>query len=466
MATLFDRLRAGRQPERYSLDEFASDVSTFVYNGGLYGPGQIVTTYGEKTTEQIEADFVGMVRSAYKRNGVVFSCQVARLSVFAQATFCWQRLRGTGPADTFTDANLLPLQEPWVNGTQGELLAKMIQDVDNGGNAYIRKRPPTSLSKNNLERLRPDWVDIVLAGDDQMMNLVPIGYLYWPGGKRGNVEPEGLMLDEVAHWSPYPDPLATYRGMSPMTPIVREIMADNRATQHKGDFFDHAATPNMAIKFDPSVTVDKYRQFKAAMEQEHSGVGNAWKTLYLGGGSEPVPVGNSFRDMDYKAVQGLGETRIASAFGVPAVIAQISEGLGGSSLNAGNFSAARRLFADKTLRWLWQEACASLQRIVTVPGGTRLWWDEKQIPFLREDQKDAAEIQTSQATTINTLVTAGFTPESAVQAVVQNDMTLLVHTGLVSVQLIPPGNATEPGDGKPQPTQPTGGKPAPTKPGK
>lgn len=440
MTNLIGRLRAGRGGERYSLEQYAADVAQFVFQGNLYGPGQVATTYADQPVERIEGDFVGMVQGAYKRNGVVFACQVARLSVFAQASFCWQRFGASGPADTFTDANLAPLQTPWVNGSQGELLARMIQDVDNAGNAFIRKRPPTSLSENALERLRPDWVDIVLAGDPQMMNLTPIGYLFYPGGRNSQREPEVLTLDEVAHWSPYPDPLATYRGMSPMTPIIREIAADNAATTHKGEFFNRAATPNMVVKFPSDMLFDKYQKFKSAMEAEHAGALNAWKTLYLGGGADATAVGLSFKDMDYKAIQGLGETRIAAAFGVPAVIAQISEGLAGSSLNAGNFSAARRLFADKTMRWLWQEACASLSRIVTVPGGTRLWWDERQVAFLREDQKDAAEIQSTQATTITTLVREGFTAESAVKAVLQSDFTQLKHTGLVSVQLMAPGS--------------------------
>jgi hypothetical protein len=32
----------------------------------------------------------------------------------------------------------------------------------------------------------------------------------------------------VAHWSPIPDPLANFRGMSWLTPVLREIDADQR----------------------------------------------------------------------------------------------------------------------------------------------------------------------------------------------------------------------------------------------
>lgn len=440
MANLLSRFRSSGpgDGERYSLEQYVHDVA---FAGNTYQP-IMPTTYSDQPVESIETDFAGVVQGAYKRNGVIFACQTARLSVFAQATFCWQQVRSQGPGDTFTNADLAPLQSPWVNGSEGELLARMIQDVDNAGNAYVRKAPADSLSLNRLERLRPDWVDIVMAGDPGMMNMTVIGYLYYRGGRSSGRRPEPLILDEVAHWSPYPDPIATYRGMSPITPVLREVIADNAATTHKGEFFNRAATPNLAIKFDPSVTVEKFEKFKGAMETEHAGLHNAWKTLYLGGGADPVTVGQSFRDMDYKAVQALGETRIAAAYGVPAVIAQISEGLAGSSLNTGNFSAARRLFADRTMRWLWKEACASLQRVVTVPPRTRLWWDERQISFLREDQKDAADIQATEASTITALVREGFTPESAVAAVMTEDWTVLEHTGALSVQLVKPSDNT------------------------
>jgi hypothetical protein len=72
----------------------------------------------------------------------------------------------------------------------------------------------------------------------------------------------------------------------------------------------------------------------------------------------------------------------------------------------------------------------------------RLWYDADNVPFLREDEKDAAEIQGARATTIAGLITAGFTPESVVKAVEAGDYRLLQHTGLYSVQLQAPGGST------------------------
>ena len=48
-----------------------------------------------------------------------------------------------------------------------------------------------------------------------------------------------------------------------------------------------------------------------------------------------------------------------------------------------------------------------------------------------------------QSRAIRTFTDAGFTPESAIAAVQANDMSLLVHTGLFSVQLQPPGTSNQ-----------------------
>jgi len=153
-------------------------------------------------------------------------------------------------------------------------------------------------------------------------------------------------------------------------------------------------------------------------------------------------VGTTFRQMDFKTVQGAGETRIAAAAGVPPVIVGLSEGLAAATYS--NYAQARRRFADMTIRPLWRSACSALSSIVPEPPLSRLWYDDRDIPALQEDEKDAAEIIQIQAATINGLVKEGFTPESATEAVISGDLSRLVHTGLVSVQLQPPGSTFDP----------------------
>jgi hypothetical protein len=129
---------------------------------------------------------------------------------------------------------------------------------------------------------------------------------------------------------------------------------------------------------------------------------------------------------------------------VPPVIVGLSEGLQAATYS--NYGQARRRFADGTMHPLWQNAAGSLVPIVPAPpsdgrSAARLWYDARDVAFLREDRMDAANIQGRQATTIRTLVDAGYEPDAVVAAVQAEDYTLLKgrHTGLFSVQLQPPG---------------------------
>jgi HK97 family phage portal protein len=434
--------------QRYSLDDYAADVSV-LYGNNAYVPQ---TTYSTVKGEQIEANFKGLVSGAYKRNGVVFACQLARLLLFSEARFQFQQIRAGSLGDLFGTGELAVLETPWPNGSTGELLARMIQDVDLAGNAFIRK---VSASANNdipfgsaqLERLRPDWMTIVLGSNGDLLNAEVAGYVYQPGGYGSGEDPVGLTVGEVAHWSPIPDPDATYRGMSWLTPVIREIRGDGAATDHKLQFFENAATPNLALKYPELMDFGKFEKFKAAFEQEHRGAWNAYKTLHLGGGADITAVGLNFEQMDFKNVQGAGETRIAAAAGVPPVIVGLSEGLAAATYS--NYAQARRRYADMTIRPLWRSCCAALEHLISVPtraDGTkraRLWYDDRSIPALQEDEKDAADIQSVKATTVVSLTNAGYTPESVIAAVQADDFSLLSHSGLMSVQLTPPGASTD-----------------------
>jgi hypothetical protein len=132
------------------------------------------------------------------------------------------------------------------------------------------------------------------------------------------------------------------------------------------------------------------------------------------------------------------------------VVVALSEGLAGSSLNAGNFGSAARLVGDATLRPLWRNVAGSWETLVPPPPGSRLWYDDRDIAFLREDVKDQAAITKDLASAIGQLIKDGFEPASAIDAVTSADMSRLVHTGLVSVQLQPPGTII-PGGSAPQP---------------
>lgn len=772
MAKLFQTLfrgsgaRPSNEISRYDLNWYIQQLNNpwALYSGGT-------TTRDGRSVEEVENNFAWYVRQGYKANGPIFAIVLARLMLFTEARPAYRRLVAGRPGDLFDDGlgGLDLLRNPWPNGTTGELFGRMEQDASFAGNSY------TANDGDRLRRLRPDWVSIVLSGDpEQEYEVDVLGYAYTPGGL-GRGETKIYLTDEIAHWSPIPDPESQYRGMSWLTPVIRELQADQAATDHKSQFFRNGASPRLVVSLKESVREEQFKKFVRAMAESTGGSDQAYKTMYLAGGADVTVAGADLRQLDFRATQGAGEplaldtriptpsgwttmgdiqvgdqvigrdgkpanvlgvspvhtdrvcyrvtlkdrtsivadashlwvavdrgsarraekvyttqelydlfvkpypngagghrlslpatpivelpavdllvdpyvlgawlgdgqtagpaicgadddlafickeienrgyvttrwhvaedkvavagipggllhalralgvlgnkripveylrasveqrldllrglmdtdgsvdatkgtcefsskdeslsrqvgelvrslgyratlsrkadrrsrtgeqwrvffrveqdripfllprkvercvaagdahvggsraivliepvksvpvrciavdtedhlflagdgfvpthnTRLCAAGGVPPIIVGLSEGL--ASATYSNYAMARRKFGDHWARPQWRSACAALAAITTVPDGAELWYDDRDIAFLREDQKDAAEIQSTRAQTINTYITAGFTPESAVAAVINDDETQLVHSGMVSVQLQPPG---------------------------
>jgi phage portal protein BeeE len=329
----------------------------------------------------------------------------------------------------------------------------MEYDASLAGNSYLttcddegRLGKAARAESRRIVRMRPDWTTLVIdapSGNPFALDARVVAYSYHPRTVGGVIRPEPTILlpEEVSHYSPKPDPTARFRGMSWITPVIRDLMSDKAATQHKLKFFENGATPQIVVKFDKDSSNDEISAFVDRFNASHRGTNNAYKTLFLAGGADITPLTVDLKQLDFKVTTGAGETRMAVAAGVPAVILGISEGLQGSSLNAGNFGAARRLFVDTTMRDAWAKAAASLQTLVTPPAGAELWYSERDIPFLREDASDLASIRQADAATLQQLVATGFEPDAAVEFLRSNDLAKLSgrHTGLVSVQLQPPG---------------------------
>lgn len=405
--------------------------------------------------EKIENNFDGYIQGVYKADGVVFACILARQLVFSEARFQWRRLRNGRPGDLFGTPELGLLETPWPNGTTGDLLMRMEAESSLAGNFYAtladdagRLGRAATGDGRRVAKMRPDRVTIVVgsrSGDPYALDARPVGYLYEPpvtGAGTARSAPVVLMPDEVCHYAPIPDPAAQFRGMSWLTPVLREVASDRAATSHKLKFFENGASLATVVRFDRETTPAAFDAFVERFKEHHRGTDNAYETLFLGGGADVTVVGADMRQLDFKAIQGGGETRIAMAARVHPVILGSAEGLGASGLNAAIAQPARRMFVDGTMRPLWRMAAGALSTLVTSPDGAVLWYDDRDIAFLREDRSDVAQIQQNQAQTMRQLFDGGWEPDSIRDAVLAEDWSLLVHSGVPSVQVQPTTAAT------------------------
>jgi HK97 family phage portal protein len=400
-----------------------------IFDDTPFGLGQVMySTYGAPDQEPVLPTFLSYSTQAYSGNAVVFGLIRARMALFTEATLKWQNLT---TKKLYGDGGLSLLEEPWENGTTGDLLARMELDASLAGNAFIRRVSPTQ-----LERLRPDYMTVItkVVKDQDGKDVRQLaGYAYNPTGWDSDRLPEVYDPDEICHWAPIPDPLATFRGMSWLTPIVREINSDQGMTAYKTQYLTNAATPNLVITYDRELTDEAAKKVGAAVQARHGGVDNAFKTMILDKGATMNVVGADMKSMNFTDVQSAGEARIAMAAGVPPIVAGLAAGLDAATYS--NYAMAMRAFADLWARPSWRSACAALAMLVEVPTGSRLWYDTTDIAALLEGEQERANTFQTKSISAKTLIDAGYEPTTVAAAIDSGDMTQLKHTGRIPTQL-------------------------------
>ena len=408
---LVDRLLA--RASYNNMTEYSASGAYLVSTSDPYG----------RAREGVPAGIVRSARQAYESNGIVFACIAARMALFSEARFQFQ---STVDRHLFGTTDLALLEYPWPNATAGELLARMEQDVSVAGNSYIRKVNPGDGSDPLLVQMRPDCVTIVSEeryDDAGRIYKQPIGYSedLTPLGVTDR-EPQFYSTDEVAHYSPVPDPAACWRGMSWLTPVLREISADQAMTAYKTEHLSRGAMPGLVLKYPQKLSQTVVDRLKARFAALYSGPENAGRTLVLDEGADVTVAGSTLEQLQYTAVQAAGETRILAAAQVPTEVI----GVEGPRSASGNYELAIRRFADLWARPSWRTCCACLQHLlpdVTPP--TRLWFDVGDIAALREGELARGQTVLVKAQAVASFVTAGYTRESAIAAADSGDLSQL-----------------------------------------
>ena len=394
---------------------------------------ELYETYKSGKPQSLDTSFLEYATSGLKATGAVFAVILVRMHLVSQGRFYWRDYStGERLPDGDDQKGLGILRRPWPNGSTGDLLARMELDASLAGNAYVHRatRPEGGV---RLQRLRPDWVSVVPSLDRTEI----LGYLYNPTGMPGG-QSVTVPVADMAHYAPVPDPEHPFRGMSWMTPVARSINNVVDMADFQSKYLSNSATPNLLVKVMGKLAPEQREALSYQLDRGHTGVGNAGRTLLLEGGADATLIGGGI-DRAFTMSKAAAENEIASASGVPAILAGLKEGLQAATYS--NAAQARRVFAMGTGRFLLQNSAEALSTILpSKPRETaELWYDDTRISWFNEDATETAAINQAKAATMETLIRSGYVPDGVAKAVESGDYSSLTHSGLTSVQLQPPG---------------------------
>ncbi len=419
------------------------------YYEGMASGAAVLVSYGSDSNREAPYQpLIATAQQAYATNGIVFAITLVRQMLLSEATF---KLQNKVTKQLYGTQDLRILEEPWPNGTAGDLWSLMELGASSAGNAFVAK-----VEDDELLWLPPKEVTIVsemVTSSRGVRYRRPLGYDWDPKltaapGENRDRQAQFFTVDEVAHWAPIKDSAANFRGMSWLTPVIREVAADQGLTQYKNEYLDHG-TPVVAVKYPMKLRPDTQDSIEERLRAKFGGVGNAFKPLVFDQGADPT-LGSTLNDLNYTVVQAAGEARICAAGGVDPMLL----GLRGDRTPAASEQDVMHRFEVITARPLWRSGCAALQKLVpNVPAqGVRLWFDTSDIAALQSAETERAQVAQVSAAALLTLVQAGFTRESAVMALTTGDASVLEEDPRA------PAPGTTGGGGTPATVNPPGGK--------
>jgi phage portal protein BeeE len=413
------------------------------WEGLASGAAVLTSSYASGDREPVLPQLAAWAQQANSSNAVVFGAALARIALFSEATFQFQ---AKDDKHLFGNTTLAKLEEPFGPGTTtGQLLARMEQDAFMAGQAYIWDPP----AEDRLVRLRPDWTTIV----SELIQVTGGGYYRRPVGywfeqpKSLQQQRDGFMVpaDECVHWAPVPDPQADFRGMSPLTPVYRDVLGDDGLVQHKIRYLQNAASPNLLLKYSQKLQPGMVDAIRERVTARYGSTDNAYRTLVLDQGADATVIGNSLVQMDFSNVSAAGTERILAACEVPGVLVGL-EPLRGAGRG---FEESMTKFANLWARPRWRSVCGALGQLLDVPAGNRLWYDTSDIQALQDGEMERGQTALVRGQALLALVQAGYTHESAVAAVESGDLSQLQAGGLGT-----PGSSAPVQHLLPQPGQP------------
>jgi phage portal protein BeeE len=395
------------------------------WEGQASGASVLTTTYGSPDREAVLPQLTAWAQQANASTSPVFAAILVRMMLLAEAQ--WQ-FQAKDDKHLYGNQSLSVLEHPWgPDSTSGELIARCEQDASVAGNSYTWAPP----GEDQLVRLRPDWVTIV-------SERVPVeggGWYrkkigYWHEQPKSALDQrDGFLVPaaEVAHWAPIPDPEASFRGMSWLTPAMRDIQGDNAMAQYKIRYLQNNATPNVIVKYAQKLQPSTVDAIGERIHARYGGADNAGKTLILDQGADLTLAGNSLSQMDFANVAQVGIERILADAGVPPLLVGLESIKGAGK----SYQEVIRRFGDLTLRPLWRSMCGALESLVPdVPAGSRLWVDTSDIAALQDGEQVRAQVTLIRAQALLALEQAGYDRMSAVKAIEAGDMGQLEEAAL------------------------------------
>ena len=320
-----------------------------------------------------------MVSEGYKANDAVFNCIQCYLFTYPAAIPVVYGMDNK-PMPNHPAQQLLVQPNPWMTWADLTRISILYRAI--GGDCYLHKY--RSGVDGRILQLRP-YSDGAFTVIPSPQNFID-SYRY----DIGDGNPKSIAPQDIVHqkW-PSPDPDEPWKAQSPILAIARQINTDTELTRYSLALLMNDATPPTVFTFkegdDAILSDETYEDMKGYIENNFSG-DNRGKPMVVRGNVNVSRLGLAIKELAPEILRDTPESRIASAYRIPPIVAGLNIGLKQSLYHS--YQEPRLQWYEDTLIPMWNDDAETLTKALAdeYPGFPKftIRMDTSHIPALVE----------------------------------------------------------------------------------
>lgn len=321
------------------------------------------------------------VREGYRASTWVYNAVELRRRAVASVPWHVETRDASGDWQRAPDHPLQQLiDDPNPDFSQRQLISRLVQWLDLGGDAYWTKvRAGKRSAPVELWPLMPDGMKAV-PGRERLID----GYRY----EYENVTAD-LSTDDVVHFA-YPNPGDFYYGMPPLRAAGMAVDIDTESQRYQKVSLQNRGIPDGVFTLDDDETTrDQWEQARDQVREQYQ-TKDSFRSPWVVAHAKWQQMSLTPAEMDYIESRRFTREEILSAFNVPPPMVGIYD-----NATLSNIETARKIFWLEGVVPLLEELCDQLNRAL-VPefghvSGLRIVYDLTNVDALREKFNDKVE---------------------------------------------------------------------------
>ena len=318
--------------------------------------------------------------SLYKKVDLVFAC--LRLIYTSTAEAPLVMVKNDEEEEQITEDPLLEiLQHPNPFHSWNDIVSLLLLNLNLTGAAYLWEIKTDFGELEQLWAIPTAWVKEVWKAGELIRYEIK---------DRNKTEKQIVApMDMTAIKMPDPNNPLGFAG--PLQATTTNVDTDIGRASYMLEMLTNAKVASVVLSQEEAWTDEQMTRADAKLEDK-IGLGQRGGSIFLSGKNAKADFLAPLKDIDWKSLSNLDESRVCSVFGVPPILVNLRVGLESGTYS--NFKQAKELFVQSTMVAIWTMLGEALTRGLLRNEGVfdrKLVYDTKDVEQLQINQNERTE---------------------------------------------------------------------------